>query len=283
MPQFRLELRLSRDERKQQTRERLLDAAAQVFAQRGFNSATLDEVAEAAGYTKGAVYSNFDNKADLFLALIERRIARQAEEATRALAQTSLADALLQTADGGRPGDVSADVEWMALACDFWLYARHDERAREAIAREYERARTLSSELLAAKFAQAGVPLAIPARDFAILSEALGIGLLFQHVIDPDAVPMSLLNTAVLRLLGYDAAEILGNRRDTNGSDTGSPGEPDVGAALSGAVGEPDAAGGPTPASRGSAAAPEAPTLSLVPAAPPPPGSIAEDPAPRTS
>jgi len=51
--------RLSRQERKAQTRERLLDAAAQVFAQRGFEAASLDEVAAAAGYTKGAVYSNF--------------------------------------------------------------------------------------------------------------------------------------------------------------------------------------------------------------------------------
>ena len=75
--------RLSRQERKSQTRERLLDAAAQVFARRGFESASLDEVAAAAGYTKGAVYSNFASKTDLVIALIVRRIEVQTAEHAR--------------------------------------------------------------------------------------------------------------------------------------------------------------------------------------------------------
>src|SRR5580692_9220744 len=62
---------LTPERRRQQTRDHLLAAAAQVFAERGFHGATLDEVAAAAGFTKGAVYSNFKNKDDLFLALIE--------------------------------------------------------------------------------------------------------------------------------------------------------------------------------------------------------------------
>ncbi len=77
--------RLNRQERKSQTRERLIDAAAVVFAQRGFEAASLDEVAAAAGYTKGAVYSNFASKTDLFIALIERRIEVQSAEHTRPL------------------------------------------------------------------------------------------------------------------------------------------------------------------------------------------------------
>ena len=75
--------RLNRQERKSQTRERLIDAAAQVFARQGFEAASLDEVAAAAGYTKGAVYSNFASKTDLFIALIERRIEVQTAEHER--------------------------------------------------------------------------------------------------------------------------------------------------------------------------------------------------------
>ncbi len=193
--------RMSRQERREQTRGRLLDAAAQVFARRGFASATLDEVAEAAGYTKGAVYSNFEGKNDLFIALIERRIEQQTEEASALLAQSSLQEAFEKTAEAGEP-DVTADADWMALACEFWLYARHDERAREAMARQYERARTISAGMLEAKYAEAGMELPMPARDLAILSEALGVGLLFQHLIDPAGVPMGLLNRAILRLHG---------------------------------------------------------------------------------
>jgi len=66
------EPRLNRGQRKAQTREQLLDAATRVFAERGFEAASLDEVAAAAGYTKGAVYSNFASKTDLVIALIER-------------------------------------------------------------------------------------------------------------------------------------------------------------------------------------------------------------------
>jgi len=65
--------RLTPERRRAMTRDHLLAAAAEVFAQRGYHSATIDEVAEAAGFTKGAVYSNFSSKEDLFLALAQRR------------------------------------------------------------------------------------------------------------------------------------------------------------------------------------------------------------------
>lgn len=68
---------LTPERRRQQTRDHLLQAAAQVFAERGFHGASLDEVAAVAGFSKGAVYSNFKNKEDLFLALLESMYARE--------------------------------------------------------------------------------------------------------------------------------------------------------------------------------------------------------------
>ena len=68
---------LTQERRRQLTREHLLAAAAQVFAERGFYGATLDEVARVAGFTKGAVYSNFDSKDDLFLALFKANYERE--------------------------------------------------------------------------------------------------------------------------------------------------------------------------------------------------------------
>ena len=59
-----------RAERKERTKVELIDAARSVFLRRGFHGASLDEIAEEAGYTKGAVYSNFDGKDDLFLAIL---------------------------------------------------------------------------------------------------------------------------------------------------------------------------------------------------------------------
>ena len=70
-------LPLTPERRRQQTREHLLAAAAEVFAERGFHGASLDEVAAVAGFTKGAVYSNFKNKEDLFLALFKANYDRE--------------------------------------------------------------------------------------------------------------------------------------------------------------------------------------------------------------
>src|SRR5436853_4591753 len=71
--------RLLRAERKERTKAELVEAARAVFLRRGFHAASLDEIAEEAGYTKGAVYSNFDGKDDLFLAVFEDHFRRRAE------------------------------------------------------------------------------------------------------------------------------------------------------------------------------------------------------------
>src|SRR5262249_53432660 len=76
---------LTPERRRAMTRQHLLDAAAIVFARDGFHGATLDEVATAAGFSKGAVYSNFKSKEDLFLALFDERIDRQFAVVSEAL------------------------------------------------------------------------------------------------------------------------------------------------------------------------------------------------------
>ncbi len=75
--------RLTREEKKARTRAQLIDAAAAVFARRGFVAASLDEVAEEAGLTKGAVYSNFDSKEDLFQAVIDERFDKPLQHGSR--------------------------------------------------------------------------------------------------------------------------------------------------------------------------------------------------------
>jgi AcrR family transcriptional regulator len=193
--------RLDRRQRRDQTRERLLDAASEIFAKRGYNAASLDDVAEAAGYTKGAVYSNFASKADLFLALIDRRLDVQVRGANSSLRQATFDQAvamLQQAAKSSEPVDPS----WLLLVTEFWLSAMRDERVRQAVAAQYERARTSAADSIADVFARANIQPPMPPRDLAIVIEALGIGLVFQHALDPDAVPMRLQAEVLLRLLG---------------------------------------------------------------------------------
>jgi AcrR family transcriptional regulator len=189
--------RLSRQDRKSQTRERLLDAAAEVFARRGFEAATIDEVAAAAGYTKGAVYSNFESKTDLFLALIERRIEVQAAYQARRLEGAEDP----RGAKDGKPGLREADVEWLVLATEFWLHAMRDRRAREALAEQYRRARAISASLIAAAYDKAGQQPPLPARDVALVVEGLATGLALQAALDPDAVDMELYREVLNRFL----------------------------------------------------------------------------------
>src|SRR5438128_5855960 len=115
---------LTPERRRGMTRQHLLEAAAIVFARNGFHGSTLDEVAATAGFTKGAVYSNFKSKDDLFLALLDDRIEREF---------TAIQSEL---AGGPRPREQElprmrdlvreqmwADDDWIALYLEFVLYA----------------------------------------------------------------------------------------------------------------------------------------------------------------
>jgi len=199
--------RLTRPERKAKTRTDLLDAAADVFARRGYQAATLDEVAEAAGYTKGAVYSNFDSKEDLFFALVDRRIV---QESARLASRLSGAPAAAggHVADGEPKAgpDTARDpqwsVQWLVLAIEFWLHAMRDERTRHVMADQYERFRELTADILGQAYQRAGVEPPMPPRDLAILVEAVGTGLGIQAALDPERVPLSVQLKGVDRLLG---------------------------------------------------------------------------------
>ena len=193
--------RLNRSQRREQTRERLLDAASEVFARRGYGAASLDDVAEAAGYTKGAVYSNFASKADLFMALLERRIETHAGGTAGTLRGATFEQAI-GALEQAAASSQAFDTDWLLLAVEFWTTAMRDERVRQAVAAQYERARTITADVLAEKFREAGIEPPMAPRELAIVAEALGIGLGFQHALDPEAVPLRLQAEVLLRILG---------------------------------------------------------------------------------
>jgi AcrR family transcriptional regulator len=176
---------------KERTRERLLDAAAVVFARRGIEAASLDEVAEAAGYTKGAIYSNFSSKTDLIAALMDRRITQQAAAAEVDFEGVTLEQGL-RTLDERSRSHAAAERDWAILATEFFLHSMRDPRSQAAMAGQYERARTLTAGMLAAKYADTGVEPPVPPRELAIIIEAIGIGVMLQSLLDPESVPQEL-------------------------------------------------------------------------------------------
>lgn len=210
--------RLTRQEQKAQTRERLLDAAAELFAERGIEAASLDEVAAAAGYTKGAVYSNFSSKTDLVIALLERRIASQSAVLEARFGSRGLAGMTEQdlTPLDELPED---QLRMLLLVVEFWRHAMHDPRARALVADQYESARTVVQAYLEHAGYGAGVGLAgLSARDVAILIEALGTGLAMQAALDPVNVKADLMPRVLALLLGMATA---GRPEPAAGSDGG--------------------------------------------------------------
>jgi AcrR family transcriptional regulator len=187
-------------ERRAQTRQRLLDAAAEVLARRGFHAATLDDIADAAGYTKGAVYSNFTSKDGLFLALLDRHLDDQIAHVERLTATGSHAKLRteLRSASSKYMGSGST---FGLLMVEFWLYAARNDDAKAALASRYRRMR----ERLAAAIAEnAGESTATVSRspdEAATLMLALDAGLFLQSIIDPDAVTPELRARAIADVL----------------------------------------------------------------------------------
>jgi AcrR family transcriptional regulator len=182
--------RLTRAERQAATRQDLIDAAARVFLKRGYEGASIEAIAEDAGYTRGAFYSNFGSKAELFAELLQQRAYsayRQMAAATAAGARPSLHET------GERLAAIQADAEggWLfRLWLELLAQAGRDEKFREIAGGFWSATRTMSAEGIRQAYEEQGkTPPATPDR-LATAMIALDIGLALQHFVDPKAVPL---------------------------------------------------------------------------------------------
>jgi AcrR family transcriptional regulator len=192
--------RLTRAQRRQQTRARLLDAAGQVFARRGFHAATVDEVADAAGYTKGAVYSNFANKDELFLALLDQRLAAQLEQ-VEALYAIESSEELRAALRAQTEQEFAAARDFGVLQVEFWLYAMRNPAAQAELANRYGQLRGRLAELITRRHTRRQTSPPMPPEHLAALAIATDAGLFLQYSAEPGALPWELRGDAMLQLL----------------------------------------------------------------------------------
>jgi len=118
--------------RRAETRGRLLDAAFRVFAAKGFGAARIEDVCEAAGYTRGAFYSNFSTLDELFFALYDERAAIIAAQVAEALTadETEPIEPAIPAVIARTAATLLLDRDWLLVKTDFLLYAaRHPEVA----------------------------------------------------------------------------------------------------------------------------------------------------------
>jgi AcrR family transcriptional regulator len=190
---------LTPERRRAMTRQHLLDAAAIVFTRNGFHGATLDEVAATAGFTKGAVYSNFKSKDDLFLALLDDRVERQFEVATEVLASgpRDSENQLPRVRDLLREGAFFWDESWDTLYLEFVLYARRNPEAASKLAASARRERAWEQEMIAGEYAAGPGEPRYPPAHLAAITLAIFSGLAIARLVDSESVTDEVLDTVV--------------------------------------------------------------------------------------
>jgi AcrR family transcriptional regulator len=202
-------VRMTREQSKANTRERLLAAARSAFASAGFHGASVDEIASRAGFSTGALYSNFDGKEDLFLVLMEREIDEHAREIAAAV---NVRHSITDRATGGAQQwmtMIEREPELLLLFMEFWAYGVRDAEVRPKVAARFAQVRRLLTKLIEDGVREFDLQLALPAEQLAVAVDALADGIARQKLADPDAVPddlmgrvLSLLFTAATRAAG---------------------------------------------------------------------------------
>lgn len=193
--------RLTREQRKAETRAALLEAAAAVFARRGYHAASVEEVAEDAGYSTGALYSNFEGKEDLFLAVLGLEIERLVREVEEATAELRTLD---ERARGGAEywtRFLDREPELVLLFVEFWSFAVRNPDVRTRFATRYGEVRAALARIIEQGAREVGVELAQPAEHLAIAIDALADGFALQKLADPDSIPDELFGEALAMLL----------------------------------------------------------------------------------
>ncbi|MFC9794593.1 TetR/AcrR family transcriptional regulator [Streptomyces sp. NPDC127584] len=204
--------------RRPRTRAALLRAALETFAEHGFHATTIEQVCERAGYTRGAYYSNFASKEELFLALFDEhsdRIVRRLAESIDALtADEYTLDRLAELAARVEPDE----RDWYLVTTEFTLHAIRDPQAAWVLARHDARLRAEIARGLTLVLRRAGRELTVEADRFARLLIALREGGLAQGYVEPSELPPGSLERQFLVPL----LEASTRRISDAASDTGS-------------------------------------------------------------
>jgi AcrR family transcriptional regulator len=186
-PKGRRPAKPNREEKKAATREALLDAATKVFARQGYVAASVDEVAWEAGMTKGAVYSNFGSKDELFAAVIERNQDRRLLDILDRVDWSGPASE--QATLAGEQFLAISDPNLFLLTLEYTLHAARFPAAHAPTREGSRRLKSAVAQALERMAPDAGFPLVLPAQELATAFFALGDGVALQHMNDPDGVP----------------------------------------------------------------------------------------------
>jgi AcrR family transcriptional regulator len=172
--------------RRSATRARLLDAAERLFVAEGYSATSIGDICKAADFTRGAFYSNFANKDELFLALLDRTHRAKIDATRQAFAEVDLDNVL--SASTGLAGQLGTR-DWFLISTEFTLFAVRHEAVRHRLASHEAALRETVAELLSAIVERIGRRFTIPAERAARIAIALIDGAHAQSYLEPEIVP----------------------------------------------------------------------------------------------
>ncbi|OMC19543.1 TetR/AcrR family transcriptional regulator [Mycobacterium colombiense] len=183
-----------------EVRDRILDAASKVFAAEGFAGATIDAIGQAAGFTKGAVYSNFESKDGLFLALLDREFELRGEQIATVL-DSSGGDTGAAARELSRSwlDSVRDHSDFYVLFVEYWLRAQRDPQLRERLI-ERRRAAAADQAVHIVKSA----PSVASDRELADLAQlvvTINLGIAMEEVLRPGTINPDLLAQLITAVL----------------------------------------------------------------------------------
>ena len=189
----------TRSARQAQTRLKLIDVARQMFLADGYAATSLDKVAVQAGFSKGAVYSNFSGKEELCMAVLDNIHSEQIEGVVNAFSGSgTLDERLLDFAAWAREG--LGQPRWTALESEFGAVARHSSYVAGGLRARHREIRAAIEQLITQVTDEAGIELHLGADRAATALLSLGIGLGALHSIDHD-VDLGVFSDAMRSLL----------------------------------------------------------------------------------
>lgn len=188
--------------KRSEVRARILAAATATFARHGFAGTSIDAIAEAAGFTKGAVYSNFGSKDDLFFALMDQQIesrTRLVTEVARGLPQggpqalAAIGERLTRA--------ITENREWQLLFLDYWARAVRDPSIRARFVEHRRAVRALMGEAVEQTARSLNIGIVLPTDLVSLLLLGLSNGLAIEELAAPGTVPTSLIGSVLTALI----------------------------------------------------------------------------------
>jgi len=203
--------RKTQAERREDTREQVLAAAARIFARNGFHGTSLDAIAEEAGFSRGAVYYNFADKEELFLELLDHRCAERAQDLRAVFGESdddvAATSRQAQLAAQHALDAMTGDPEWRALYLEFLAHAARDPAFRRRFARRTDEMRGALEEIVVERARPFADSLGMEPEQLAVVIDALGVGLWGHHMLHGSrAVPPDLFSKALALLVEGIAA-----------------------------------------------------------------------------